>query len=224
MSVDAIEREARRAAARAWLHQEGGSCHVKLCGMYRDQDIDVLNACMPDMAGFVVDFPKSHRSVKPAEMGRLASRVDERIYTVSVTVDKPFGRVAYNAQRYVDIVQLHGNEDELYISGVRTRTHAGVIQAFRIRERADVERANRSSADMVLLDAGQGSGQQFDWSLIEGIERPFILAGGLTPENVAEAIRSLHPWGVDLSSGVETDRMKDPTKMAAAVVAVRSAS
>ena len=79
---------------------------------------------------------------------------------------------------------------------------------------------------MVLLDAGRGSGETFDWRLIDGFSsrRPFILAGGLSPDNVAEAIRVLRPWGVDLSSGIETDLIKDPIKMAAAVAAVRSAS
>lgn len=220
--MDRMFLEARREAARAWLLQEGGPCRVKLCGMFRDQDIEAVNACLPDMVGFITSFPKSHRNVEPPELKQLAAQVDERIYRVGVSVNLPFGRVAHNANNHVDIVQLHGNEDDTYLMGVRSRTNAGIIQAFRIREKADVERAQRSSADMVLLDAGQGSGQQFDWSLIEGIDRPFILAGGLTPDNVAEAIRALHPWGVDLSSGIETDRRKDSHKMAAAVAAVRS--
>ena len=220
--MDRMFLEARREAARAWLLQEDGPCRVKLCGMFRDQDIEAVNACLPDMMGFITSFPKSHRNVEPPVLKRLAQMVDERIYRVAVSVDLAFGRVAHNANHHVDIVQLHGNEDDTYLMGVRSRTNAGIIQAFRIREKADVERAQRSSADMVLLDAGQGSGQQFDWSLIEGIDRPFILAGGLTPDNVAEAIRALHPWGVDLSSGIETDRRKDSHKMAAAVAAVRS--
>lgn len=227
MSVeDLLLAEARHEAARAWLLAEGGSCRIKLCGMYRYQDIGAVNKVLPEMVGFITGFPKSHRNVEPLRLRRLAKHVDERIYRVGVTVNLPFARVAHNANHYVDIVQLHGDEDERYLTGVRTRTHAGIIQAFRIRERADVERALASSAEMVLLDAGQGSGTQFDWSLVDGFaaRRPFILAGGLTPENVGEAVRTLHPWGVDLSSGIETDRVKDPDRMAAAVAAVRSAS
>lgn len=224
--VDRIFLEARREAARAWLLQEGGPCRVKLCGMFRDQDIDAVNAYLPDMMGFITSFPKSHRNVEPPELKRLAAQVDERIYRVGVSVNLPFGRVAHNANNHVDIVQLHGDEDDLYIQGVRTRTHAGIIQAFRVRSKADVEQALASAADMVLLDAGTGSGTQFDWSLIDdfGARRPFMLAGGLTPDNVSEAISALHPWGVDLSSGIETNKVKDPAKMAATVAAVRSAS
>ena len=220
---DRLADEARRDAARAWLQSEGGPCHVKLCGMFRDEDIAAVNAILPDMVGFVTGFAKSHRNVEPPQLKRLSALVDERIYRVAVSVNAPFSRVGHNGTCNVDIVQLHGDEDELYLQGVRSRTNAGIIQAFRIRERADVERALRSSADMILLDAGQGSGQQFDWELVEGIDRPFILAGGLTPENVGEAIAALHPWGVDLSSGIETERVKDPQKMAAAVAAVRRA-
>lgn len=224
--MDRLPLEARREAARAWLLQEDGPCRVKLCGMFRDQDIEAVNACLPDMMGFITSFPKSHRNVEPPELKRLAAQVDERIYRVGVSVNLPFGRVAHNANNHVDIVQLHGDEDDLYIQGVRMRSCAGIIQAFRIRTREDVERALASTADMVLLDAGKGSGTQFDWSLIDGFgtRRPFILAGGLTPENVTEAIDDLHPWGVDLSSGIETNKVKDPTKMAATVAAVRSAS
>lgn len=218
--------EVRREAARAWLSSEGRPCRVKLCGMFCEEDIDAVNDCQPEMVGFVTSFPKSHRNVEPPTLKRLASLVDERIYRVGVSVDLPFSRVAHNANHHVDIVQLHGHEDNLYISGVRSRTHAGIIQAFKIRSADDVERALASTADMVLLDAGQGSGRRFDWELVDGFaeRRPFILAGGLTPDNVAEAIRCLHPWGVDLSSGIETDQKKDPRKMAAAVAAVRSAS
>jgi phosphoribosylanthranilate isomerase len=157
-------------------------------------------------------------------MGALAAGIDERIFTVGVSVDLPRDIVCLNGGQRVDIVQLHGHEDADYIASVRECIPGGIIQAFRIRERSDVERALASAADMVLLDAGQGCGQTFDWSLVDGFgeKRPFILAGGLTPGNVADAIRTLRPWGVDMSSGVETARAKDPTKMAAAVAAVRS--
>ena len=224
--VDRMFLEARREAARAWLLQEGGPCRVKLCGMFRDQDIEAVNACLPDMMGFITSFPKSHRNVEPPELKRLAAQVDERIYRVAVSVNLPFARVAHNANNHVDLVQLHGDEDDLYIQGVRMRTRVGIIQAFRIRSKEDVERALVSVADMVLLDAGTGSGTQFDWSLIDdfGARRPFMLAGGLSPDNVAEAISALHPWGVDLSSGIETNKVKDPAKMAATIAAVRSAS
>lgn len=218
-----IAREARAALAREWLLQEDGPVHIKLCGMSREEDVAAVNDALPDMVGFVCDFPKSHRNVSSARMGQLAGLVDERVYTVGVSVDLSFGRVGHNARRFVDMVQLHGNEDNDYIAGLRTRMVGGIIQAFRIRSRADVRRALASAADMVLLDAGAGTGRSFDWSLVEGFaeRRPFILAGGLTPDNVGDAIDYLHPWGVDMSSGIETNDLKDPDKIRATVAAVR---
>lgn len=200
---------------------------IKLCGMSRDEDLVAVNAVQPDYVGFVIDFPRSHRSVGKERLRELAGQVHADIARVGVLVDQPPQEVAELAsQGLIDIAQLHGHEDEDYLATLRERFAVPVWQAFRIRSQTDVERALRSSADMVLLDAGQGSGEAFDWTLIEGFgaRRPFVLAGGLTPDNVAEAVRMLRPWGVDMSSGIETDRVKDPAKMAAAVAAVRSAS
>ena len=226
--MDRMIRRRRQEAAREMLSSEGGHTRVKLCGMFRDEDIAAVNEAAPDMVGFIGRFPKSHRNVSPmTELGRLSDQVNAGTYSVLVQVDVSWQRVAHSMYRAgcADIVQLHGGEDEEYIRCLRLRMRdcAPIIQAFRIREHADVERALASSADMVLLDAGQGSGERFNWELVADVaeRRPFMLAGGLTPENVAEAIRTLHPWGVDLSSGIETNRVKDPQKMAAAVAAVR---
>ena len=223
-AIDALYMEERRAAALGFLAQEGGPCRIKLCGMYRAEDIEALNAARPDLCGFILNFPKSHRNVTPSQAKLLLPQVDERIYKTLVVVDQPWQRVAYHVRALgADIVQLHGREDDDYMRGLRSRRQVGIIKAFTIRTQEDVEAANRSTADMVLLDAGKGSGETFDWSLLEGVRRPFILAGGLGPDNVAEAVRTLHPWGVDMSSGIETNRRKDPGKMLAAVTAVRAA-
>jgi ABC-type Zn uptake system ZnuABC Zn-binding protein ZnuA len=123
----------------------------------------------------------------------------------------------------IAIAQLHGHEDADYIAELRKLTRIGIIQAFQVHGAADVEAAQESVAEMVLLDAGQGSGERFDWSLLRDFGRPYILAGGLTPANVADAIARLHPWGVDLSSGLETDKLKDPAQIQAAVAAVKGA-
>jgi len=147
--------------------------------------------------------------------------VEPDIFTVGVSVDAPEASIGGN-ERF-DVLQLHGHEDNDYILRLRLRTRVPIIQAVQARSKGDVERANRSVADMVLLDSGQGTGSSFDWSLLKDMNRPFILAGGLTPENVAQTIGELHPWGVDMSSGIETARLKDPEKIRAAVAAVRSA-
>ena len=123
----------------------------------------------------------------------------------------------------ISVAQLHGHEDDRYLSALRSQAPGCEIwKAFQARTAADVEAANASRADLVLLDSGYGAGQTFDWSLAGGVTRPFLLAGGLTPANIPEAVRQLHPFGLDLSSGVETEKKKDRTKILAAVAAARS--
>ena len=215
----------RREHAHELLSREDGRVRVKLCGMSRAEDVAATNAVSPDLCGFVCLFPRSHRNVRAEELPALASQVADHVLTTMVIVDQPpelAVRIADVAG--IDVIQLHGHEDATYVRALRAAFDGPIVQAFRIRAATDVERALASPADMVLLDAGQGSGVTFDWSLVEGLgtRRPYILAGGLTPENVREAISELRPWGVDMSSGIETDGRKDPKKMAAAVAAVRS--
>ncbi len=124
-------------------------------------------------------------------------------------------------QGILDLAQLHGSEDEDYLRRLRQQTRRPILQAFRVRSQADVAAANRSTADGILLDSGAGTGKVLDWKLLNGVTRPYFLAGGLSPCNVAEAIALLHPFAVDVSSGIETDGAKDKAKMAAFVAAVR---
>lgn len=197
---------------------------VKLCGMFRPEDIEAVNEVRPDYMGFVVDFPRSHRSVSPAELEQLSPRVACGVRRVGVFVREPVEVVArlYN-EGLIDVAQLHGDEDEDYLDSLRTACSVPIIQAFRVRSADDVARARNSTADLVLLDNGQGTGTAFDWSLLADVGRPFMLAGGLGPANVAKAVASVRPWGVDMSTGIETGRLKDPQKMRAAVTAARGA-
>lgn len=217
------DREATGARAHELLATSGDALRVKLCGMSRDEDIVAVNDAGPDLCGFVINFPRSPRSVSPESLGQLVGELDETILAVGVFVDQPTVFVAQVAHDLVDVVQLHGSERNSYIARLRTLTDAPIIQAFRVRTNADVMRANASCADLVLLDNGWGTGRPFDWSLIGGVRCPFMLAGGLTADNVAGAIRSLSPWGVDMSSGIETDGRKDPQKIKAATQAARGA-
>ena len=121
----------------------------------------------------------------------------------------------------IDIAQLHGSENEDYISRVRSLTDKPIIKAFRIETAKDIADIERCSADYVLLDSGAGTGIKFDWNLIQNIKRPYFLAGGLSPDNAGDAVTMLHPFAVDVSSGIETDGVKDKIKMAAFVAAVR---
>ncbi|WEV59242.1 phosphoribosylanthranilate isomerase [Bifidobacterium sp. ESL0728] len=230
----AILDNALSADGTANLSAEAANAYkVKLCGLKREQDMDAALAAGSDAVGFIVDFPKSHRSISPERVAELVRYIKAQARetgvnppaAVGVFVDEPAERVAQIARDAgLDVVQLHGHEDEDYLAELRELATVPIMQAFKVREALDVARAVESSADMVLLDAGAGDGKTFDWSLVRDVNRPFMLAGGLTPENVAEAIRATHPFGVDMSSGVETERLKDPAKMCAAVRAVREAS
>ena len=187
---------------------------IKLCGMMTLRDIEVVNRLKPDYIGFIF-APKSRRYVTKAQANAMKMVLNPKIQAVGVFVnEKPEVIAGYVKEGIIDVVQLHGQEDENYIQRLRTLTEKPLIQAFRIQTEADIEKAVRSSADLILLDAGTGgTGTSFDWNLIQNIERPWLLAGGLYPENVAEAIRQLKPYGVDVSSGIETDGKKDSRKM-----------
>ncbi len=145
------------------------------------------------------------------------------IQAVGVFVNEPVESVAQLlASGTIDIAQLHGQEDESYIAALRALTDKPIIKAFRVDTQEDVAKANASSADFVLLDSGNGgTGTVFDWQLLSGITRPYFLAGGLNPENAEDAVRALHPYAVDVSSGIETEGMKDEKKMTAFLAAVK---
>lgn len=215
-----------REALQTDRAREYTGCKVKLCGLHRPEDVAAANAARPDFVGFVVNFPRSHRSVPASDVPALSGMVEAGIVRVGVFVDEPVDVVVrLFSQGAIDAAQLHGSEDDAYVSRLREAAPGlRVIQAFRVRTPDDVRAAEASAADLVLLDNGQGTGEAFDWSLLRGVRRSFILAGGLGPANVGEAVRAVRPWGVDMSSGIETDRAKDPRKMRDAVRAVREAS
>lgn len=195
---------------------------IKFCGLTREEDIDYANEIMPDYIGFVF-APESRRYITSEKAFELREKLDSRIKAVGVFVNaSPEIVVKLLRNGTIDIVQLHGRETEDYISLLRTLTHKPMIQAFRIDYDADVERAKKSTADFVLLDAQNGgSGRAFDWNLIKNFSRPFFLAGGLHEDNAAEAIKVLKPYALDVSSGIETDGYKSKSKMSGFAYAVR---
>lgn len=196
---------------------------VKLCGMFRDEDIAFANEAKPDYIGFIINFPKSHRSITPDRAAELKAQLDPRIKAVGVFVNSDIGTCAELAGcGIIDMIQLHGSEDAEYIAKLRTLVTTPIIKAVKVTAAGDITAARALGADRLLLDNGTGTGKMFDHSLIDGDISDCFLAGGLTPENVAEAIRSFHPYAVDMSSGIETDKVKDKEKMLAAVRAVRS--
>lgn len=197
---------------------------IKLCGMFRDCDIDYANEAMPDYIGFVMGFPKSRRNIGRETAERFRRNVSAEIKTVGVFVDSPAEECADLAESgIIDLIQLHGSENAEYIGKLRRLTAVPVIKAVSVRSAEDITYSQQLGADYILLDNGTGTGKLFDHSLIHGAEitQPFFLAGGLTPENIRQAAESVRPYCVDLSSGIETDRVKDREKMLAAVRAVR---
>ena len=189
---------------------------IKICGLSRPEDIKTANEILPDYIGFML-WQSSKRYVTADRARELKALLDKRIKAVGVFVDENVDIVADLANSgVIDIIQLHGSEDDSYISLLRQKTDKKIIKAYKVRSAEDVEAAGKSTADMVLLDSGSGvggTGNSFDWSLIRGIKRDYILAGGLDPDNVADAVRQIRPFAVDVSSGVETDGVKDRQKM-----------
>lgn len=186
---------------------------VKICGLRCAEDVACVNAGRPDLAGFVF-YPGSARCVTPAQAAALSAQLAPGIIPVGVFVDADPALIAdLAAQGVIRLAQLHGHEDAAYLARLRALTSVPVMQAFLLRTPADAAAAQDSAADLILLDSGRGSGRTFDWSLAAAVERDYFLSGGLTPENVGAAIARLHPYGVDVSSGVETGPRKDPEKV-----------
>ncbi|MBR6705409.1 MAG: phosphoribosylanthranilate isomerase [Clostridia bacterium] len=195
---------------------------IKLCGMRRAEDIAAVNELRPDYIGFVF-AKKSRRCVDAETAAALKKLLSPGIPAVGVFVDEDAEQVARLLEEgVIDLAQLHGHEDEKTVARLRQLTDRPIIQAFRVFSAEDIRKAERSPADLVLLDAGAGGGTAFDWELLRAIRRPFFLAGGLDPENVGPAVAEFRPFGVDVSSGIETDGAKDPVKMRAFVAAVKA--
>lgn len=194
---------------------------IKMCGLSRHCDIDYANEIMPEYIGFVF-AKKSKRYVLPEKAFELRQNLDKNIIPVGVFVDSDINFVAELVnKKIIDIVQLHGSEDDNYIESLRKLVSVPIIQAFTIGKPEDIQKAEKSPAEYILLDSGKGSGKTFNHSLIRDLKRPYFLAGGLTPENVREIAQILKPYAVDASSSLETAGYKDVNKMRAFADALR---
>lgn len=194
---------------------------IKICGLKSKKDISYANELKPDFIGFVF-LQGRKRYVSPGKAAFLSSLLNPSIQSVGVFVDEPVQNVAALLQNgTIQLAQLHGQENAAYALELKRLCNRPIIKAFVIRTKEDIKKALDYPCDYLLLDGGQGFGQTFDWSLAAKINKPFFLAGGLTSENVGEAILQTHPYGVDVSSGVETDSCKDYHKMKNFMEAVR---
>lgn len=194
---------------------------IKFCGLKNPSDIEAANSLEPEYVGFVF-APKSRRFVTPEEACELKRLLSPKIQAVGVFVDERPEVIAELLKcGVIDMAQLHGTESPEDIRRLKEISGKPVIKAFLIKTADDVRKAMQSPADYVLLDSGMGTGTVFDWEMIKGMERPYFLAGGLEAGNVGQAIRRLSPFAVDVSSGIETDGVKDLRKMAEFAAAVR---
>ena len=201
---------------------------VKICGITREEDALLAVAMGADAVGFI--FAPSKRQVSVSLARDIARRLPPEILTVGVFRDEAPQRVVELVQRAgLRAAQLHGHETPDVTQWVRSRLSM-VIQGFTAGDR-NLARADDYGADAILIDSvTPGSGEVFDWSLAEGAPagRRVIMAGGLTPDNVADAVERVGPWGVDVATGVEVEGgepgQKDARKVRAFVAAARAAA
>ena len=215
---------------------------VKMCGISKVETIPAVVEAKPDYMGLV--FAPSKRQVTVDQAKTLVEALhkqytkrynngteqsnNDEIKTVGVFVNETLDNlVSIATEANLDVVQLHGDEDEAFIQSLKGRTNVEVWKAVQIRSAADAEAWIDSSADMLLFDAYHkdergGTGEVFDWSCLDVFERPFMLAGGIDSTNVARAIRTVRPYGIDISSGIETEGVKDDEKIKAFTNIVRA--
>lgn len=196
------------------------SVKIKICGLFREEDILYANQVMPDYIGFV--FAKSRRQVTVEQAARLKRGLAPGIQAVGVFVDEEPEVILSCLERgIIDMAQLHGQESEQMVRRIGQESGKPVIKAVKVRSRSDVTAWRRSKADYLLFDNGQGTGQCFDWEMLSDAGREFFLAGGIHTGNIQEALVRVHPYCIDISSGAETDGVKDLYKMQALTDAVR---
>ena len=208
---------------------------IKMCGISKVETIPAVVDAKPDYMGLV--FAPSKRQVTVEQAKTLVEELhkqnavrynSETIKTVGVFVNETVENLLKIAEEVkLDVIQLHGDEDESFIQILKEQSNVEVWKAVQVRSAADTEKWIDSSADMLLFDAYHkdergGTGEVFDWSSLDEFERPFMLAGGIDSTNVARAIRTVRPYGIDISSGIETEGVKDNEKMKAFTNTVRT--
>ncbi|WP_207745945.1 phosphoribosylanthranilate isomerase [Clostridium sp. D53t1_180928_C8] len=185
---------------------------VKFCGLFREMDIEYANKLNPDYIGFV--FAKSRRQVTKDKAIYLRNRLNSNIKAVGVFVDEDIEKIIdLLTIGVIDIAQLHGSEREDDIKVIKEISKREVIKAIKVNCINDIEVCRDSCADFLLLDSGQGTGKTFNWNNIKNLNREFFLAGGLSIENIKQAIEKVSPRAIDISTGIESNGIKDYIKM-----------
>ena len=192
---------------------------IKICGLTRTEDIEMVNEFLPDYIGFV--FAKSRRQVSAEQAKELKNKLRPAIKAVGVFVnEKPENIAEIANQGIIDLIQIHGDEDAAYCAQLRKLTQAPIIKVVRVEREDDFAGIEEFDCDYNLFDTLSskeygGTGKAFDHSLLynKEIKKPFFVAGGLNQDNVAAVIEVIKPFGVDTSGGVETDGIKDINKI-----------
>ncbi len=200
-------------------------CKIKICGLKRPEDIKMVNDYEPDFGGFV--FAGTKRKIDFDTAKNLRALMDPQIPAVGVFVNEKIELIeALCRENIIQLVQLHGDEDEAYIRTLKEKVSLPLIKAVRVKNQEQILEAQKLPVDYLLLDTYVGgvyggSGVTFDKNLIPKLTKPYFLAGGLATENILERIEGLTPYGVDVSSGVETDGFKDEEKVDAFIYKIR---
>lgn len=203
---------------------------IKICGMQRSQDIEIVNEFLPDYVGFIMSTEKKfRRQISIDKAQKLSEILDPMIRPVGVFVNEPIDFIEYICRNdIIERVQLHGNESNDYILELRKRVPNPIIKAIHVSSSAQIAAAEKIPCSQLLFDTAYkdkagGGGVKFNWDLIPNkVSKPFFLAGGLNADNIQKAIKQVNPYCVDLSSSVETDGYKDREKVREVVKKVRS--
>ena len=200
---------------------------IKICGIRRIEDALYLNECIPDYAGFILSKP-FWRCISYEQLGEICKTLSKDIKRVGVFVNEEIDYILKYAS-LLDVIQLHGDENSDYISKLSDRTDCEIWKAVRVKTSDDIEEACDTLADKVLIDSFSkttygGSGKVANWDLIRNakITKPFFLAGGISIDNCIDAIGKLKPFGIDVSSSVETDKLKDKNKIIELITKIRN--
>lgn len=199
---------------------------IKICGLTRIEDINAVNFSKPDFVGFV--FAKSKRQIDFDKAKKLKQMLNNNLKVVGVFVNEPIVNIIRLCdEKIIDMIQLHGDEDEQYILDLRENINNSIIKAIRIKDKVGLKLAENLPCDYLLFDTFNenvygGTGESFDWSIIKDVKKPFFLAGGLNINNVLTAINIVNPFCVDISSSVETKSLKDSEKISKITKLIRS--
>lgn len=189
---------------------------VKICGLKTLEDIDYINEVLPDFAGFI--FAESSRRISFNQAAKMKSKLNKNIKSIGVFVNEKTEKIINAAEEgIIDLIQLHGNEDNNYIKEIGNKLKLPVIKAFKADSNLKYNIEN-TIADYVLIDSCNknqfgGTGQLFDWGLIPETDKKIFLAGGLNADNIIRAIKEVNPYCLDINSGVEINGKKDRKKI-----------